>query len=75
MKYRKAYPDPEPAETPEKTEGPQAPTPFLLYCRKKRQTISWCKKEFPSLSDKEKLKWIDLALAQEASYIVILLYL
>jgi len=53
-------------------EAPVAPTPFLIFCsKKKKQSISWCKQKFPSLSDREKLKWIDLALAEEANYLVI----
>ncbi len=75
MQHREAYPDPEPVETFEKMEGPLAPTPFKLFCtRKKKKSISWCKYKFASLSDREKLKWIDLALAEEASYLVIISY-
>jgi len=59
-------------ETSEKMEAPLAPTPFLIFCaKKKKQSISWCRNKFPSLSDREKLKWIDLALAEEANYLVI----
>jgi hypothetical protein len=36
-----------------------------------RKSISWCQNQFPTLSDKDRLRWIDIALAEEASYLVI----
>jgi len=71
MQYREEYPDPEPVETSEKMEGPQVPTLLILiFCtKKKKKSISWCKNKFAS---KEKLEWFDLALAEEANYLVIL---
>jgi len=76
MQFREGNPDPKPVETLEKMEEPLAPTPFFMFCtvkRKQRQSMSWCENKFPSLSDKERLKWVDLALAHEASYLVILI--
>jgi len=56
-------------------EAPLAPTPFLMYCTgRKKKSIAWCVDKFPLLPDKEKMKWIDIALAEEASYLVILFF-
>ena len=77
MQNREAYPDHLSVKPSEMVEGPQAPTPFSLFCTKyfkSRKSTSWCKQKFTSLSDKERLKWIDLALAKEANYLVIIFY-
>jgi len=56
-------------------EAPLAPTPFSIFCtRVEKKDISWCRKKFPLLPDQERLKWIDLALAEGANYLVISVY-
>ncbi len=57
-----------------KLVAPLAPTPFSIYCRERRQSIYQGKNKFSLLSEKDKLKWINRALAEEANYIVILGY-
>jgi len=75
MLHREAYPDPQPVETSEEMEGPLAPTPFSIFrSRKKSYSISWCKTKFASLSNKQRINYIDLALFEKANYLVILYY-
>lgn len=63
-------------------EPPTAPTPYKLYRDENMKKLLdkgmnrndarlSCRESFKSLSDKKKLRWIDLALAQEENYIVI----
>lgn len=63
-------------------DPPTAPTPYNLYCDANMKKLMdkgmsrndarlSCKESFKSLSDKKKLHWIDLSLAQEKNYMVI----
>lgn len=44
---------------------------LTLFTVVTKKDISWCRKQFPLLPDHERLKWIDLALAEGANYRVI----
>ena len=52
---------------PGKMEPPQPPTPFKLFSANHATLAS---SAFKALSDEERLKWIDMALAQETNYLV-----
>jgi len=48
-------------------EPPQPPTPFKLFSANHATLAS---SAFKALNDEERLKWIDMALAQETNYLV-----
>ncbi len=79
---RRDHPDCKTTSLRAKTaDPPTVPTPYNLYCDANMKKLMdkgmsrndarlSCKESFKSLSDKKKLHWIDLSLAQEKNYMV-----
>lgn len=64
MRYSDTHLD---VKMPGKIKPPQPPTPFQLYSAY-HAPLAVSSTEFKALDDKERLKWIDLALEQETNY-------